>query len=41
MVGYFEELAAALQSGVDEEGLADIAERYSMTVLGPAPEGYL
>jgi mannose-6-phosphate isomerase-like protein (cupin superfamily) len=41
MVGYFEELAAALKGGVDEDGLAEIAERYSMTVLGHAPEGYL
>ncbi len=41
MVGYFEELADALKSGVDDERLGEIAERYSMTVLGPAPEGYL
>ncbi len=41
MVGYFEELAEAIKGGVDEEGLSEIAERYSMTVLGPAPEGYL
>lgn len=41
MVGYFAELAEAIRRGVDEAGLADIAERYEMTVLGPAPEGYL
>lgn len=41
MVGYFEDLAEAIRNGVGEEGLGEIAERYSMTVLGPAPEGYL
>jgi mannose-6-phosphate isomerase-like protein (cupin superfamily) len=41
MVGYFAELAAAIRDGVDETGLSEIAERYHMTVLGPAPEGYL
>lgn len=41
MVGYFEELAAAIASGVvDEEHLAAIARRYGMEVLGPVPEGY-
>lgn len=42
MEGYFRELAAAIRDGAaDEYKLADIAERYSMDVLGPAPEGYL
>ena len=41
MVGYFEELAEASGSGVDEEGLRNIAARYAMEVLGAAPEGYL
>ena len=41
MVGYFDELAAAISAGLDEAGLAEIAERYAMHVLGPAPEGYL
>ncbi|MEX2547485.1 MAG: cupin domain-containing protein [Chloroflexota bacterium] len=41
MVGYFEELAAAIASGIDESGLAEIAERHAMEVLGPAPEDYL
>ena len=42
MVGYFDELAAAVAAGdVDEENLAAIAERYGMEVLGPVPEGYV
>ncbi len=42
MVGYFDELAAAIASGnVDDDRLGAIAERYGMEVLGPAPEGYL
>jgi quercetin dioxygenase-like cupin family protein len=41
MVGYFEELAAAIASGaIDDEQLGAIAERYGMEVLGPVPEGY-
>jgi quercetin dioxygenase-like cupin family protein len=42
MVGYFDELAAAIASGdVDDGALANIAERYGMEVLGPVPEGYI
>ncbi len=42
MVGYFDELAAAIASGdVDDEQLGEIAERYGMEVLGPVPEGYV
>jgi quercetin dioxygenase-like cupin family protein len=42
MVGYFDELAAAIDSGqADDERLSEIAERYGMEVLGPTPEGYL
>ncbi len=42
MVGYFDELSAALASGdVDPERLATIAIRYGMDVLGPVPEGYV
>lgn len=41
MEGYFEELSQALTSGVDELALAEIARRYSMEIVGPAPEGYL
>lgn len=41
MVGYFDDLATAIRSGdVDDARLGEIAERYGMTVLGPAPEGY-
>lgn len=42
MVGYFDELAAAISAGdAEESDLAAIAERYGMEVLGPVPEGYL
>jgi quercetin dioxygenase-like cupin family protein len=42
MVGYFDELSAAIASGdVDPEGLAEIAARFGMDVLGPVPEGYV
>lgn len=41
MVGYFDELAAAIRSGeIDEPRLGAIAQRYGMEVLGPVPEGY-
>lgn len=42
MVGYFDELSAALKSdGVDPARLDAIALRYGMEVVGPVPEGYL
>lgn len=42
MVGYFDELAAAIASGdADDAALGAIAERYGMEVLGPVPEGYI
>ena len=41
MVGYFDELAAGIDSGMDEQALGAIAERYGMQVVGPVPEGYL
>ena len=42
MVGYFDELAAAIAAGeADDERLGAIAERYGMEVLGPVPEGYV
>lgn len=42
MVGYFDDLAAAIAAdNVDDDHLADIALRYGMEVVGPAPEGYL
>jgi len=41
MVGYFDELAAAIGAGeVDDASLTEIAQRYSMEVLGPVPGGY-
>lgn len=43
MVGYFDDLSAAIASGAadDDEHLAAIARRYGMEVLGPVPEGYV
>jgi hypothetical protein len=41
MIGYFDELAAAIQSGaIDDSTLAQIADRYGMEVVGPVPKGY-
>ena len=41
MVGYFDELAAAIAAGRSEAELDAIAGRYSMDVVGAVPEGYL
>lgn len=41
LVGHFDGLAEAIATGVDEEGLTQIASRYAMDVVGPVPEGYL
>lgn len=41
MVGYFDELAAGISSGMSETDLDALAERYEMEVVGPVPEGYL
>lgn len=42
MVGYFDELSAALRNDdVDESLLADIARRHSMEIVGPVPESYV
>ena len=41
MVGYFDELSAALRGGGAKSQLDEIASRYSMEVVGPVPEGYL
>lgn len=42
MIGYFDELSAALANGeADPDALAKIADRYGMDVIGPVPEGYL
>lgn len=41
MVGYFDDLAGAIAAGtVDDEVLGGIAQRYSMEILGPVPDGY-
>lgn len=41
MVGYFDELSAAIQSGdVGPDALSEIALKYGMEVRGPVPEGY-
>lgn len=41
MVGYFDDLSAAIQAGEDPDGLAGIAERHAMEIIGPVPEGYV
>lgn len=42
MVGYFDELGAAIMAGgADPARLDAIALRYGMEVVGPVPEGYL
>ncbi len=42
MIGYFDELSAALANGeADPDILTQIADRYGMDVIGPVPEGYL
>jgi mannose-6-phosphate isomerase-like protein (cupin superfamily) len=42
MVGYFDDVSAAIQRGeVDETTLADIALRHSMEIVGPRPESYV
>jgi quercetin dioxygenase-like cupin family protein len=42
MVGYFDELSDAIDKGTaNPDELSQIANRYSMEVLGPVPEGYL
>ena len=41
MIGYFDELAASIESGaVDDARLTEIALRYGMEVVGPVPKGY-
>jgi hypothetical protein len=41
MVGYFDELSAATKNGdADPLLVSRIADRYSMEVIGPVPEGY-
>jgi mannose-6-phosphate isomerase-like protein (cupin superfamily) len=41
MIGYFDDLAAGILSGMDVAELDAIASRYQMEVVGPVPEGYL
>jgi mannose-6-phosphate isomerase-like protein (cupin superfamily) len=42
MVGYFDELSAAIQQDeVEESLLAEIARRHSMEIVGPVPESYV
>ena len=42
MVGYFEQLSAALAGGTaDDARLDEIARAHGMDVVGPVPEGYL
>lgn len=42
MVGYFDELSAAIQrDDMDPDALASIAERHGMEIIGPVPEGYV
>jgi len=42
MVGYFDEMSEAMAAGNGtDERLTEIAGRYAMEVIGPAPEGYL
>ena len=41
MEGYFVELGRAIEEGIDEAGLTEIARRYSMEIVGPVPKGYL
>jgi len=42
MIGYFDELSAAIGRGEADEGLlADVAQRHSMEIVGPVPESYV
>ena len=41
MVGYFDELSDAISKGdTDAADVSQIADKYSMEVIGPVPEGY-
>ncbi|MDX6410001.1 MAG: hypothetical protein QOE13_3072 [Gaiellaceae bacterium] len=42
MVGYFDDLAAALgREDVDDEGLAEIARKHAMEIVGPPSDRYV
>lgn len=41
MIGYFDELAEGIRSGISPEDLDAIAERFAMEVVGAVPPDYL
>jgi AraC-like ligand binding domain len=42
MIGYFDELSAAIRAGdVEDDALDDIARRHKMEIVGPVPESYV
>ena len=42
MIGYFDDLAAALGRGdVDDAELEAIADRHAMEIVGPPPDRYI
>jgi mannose-6-phosphate isomerase-like protein (cupin superfamily) len=41
MVGYFDELSAALERGDEERALDAIATRHNMEIAGPVPDSYV
>lgn len=42
MVGYFDDLSAELESGIDDpDRLAAIADRHGMEIRGPVPDNYI
>jgi mannose-6-phosphate isomerase-like protein (cupin superfamily) len=41
MVGYFDELSAAIARGDADDALAAIATRHEMEIVGPIPESYV
>jgi mannose-6-phosphate isomerase-like protein (cupin superfamily) len=41
MVGYFDELSAAVARGAGDEALTEIASTHSMEIVGPIPESYV
>jgi len=41
MVGYFDELSAAIARGDAEQALDAIATRHAMEIVGPVPESYV
>jgi mannose-6-phosphate isomerase-like protein (cupin superfamily) len=41
MLGYFDDLSAAIANGEADEELARIAERHNVEVVGPVPKDYV